>query len=171
MKTLKLDSSYRPIEIITAEEAFGMIYMGRANLVEQYDNKSFTTTTTSYPVPCVISLNRFVKISKSPLRCNKRNVIWRDRNTCQYCRRIFSANDLTLDHVTPKSRGGPKSWDNIVTSCNKCNQIKGNRTPREAGMIPMRVPTRPPIHVFEILSPDDAHPKWKTYLTAYGYDI
>ena len=134
MKTLKLDSSYRPVEIISATDAFGMVYMGRANIIEVYEDICFNSVSGSYPIPCVISLNRFVRLNKSPLRCNKRNVLWRDRNTCQYCRQILPAEKLTLDHVTPKSRGGPKSWDNIVACCHKCNQLKGNRLPQEAGV-------------------------------------
>jgi len=169
MKTLKLDSSYRPVEIVSAEDAFCMVYMDRANIVEAYDDIMFSSTYESYPVPCVISLNRFVKINKSPLKCNKRSILWRDRNTCQYCRKIFSTKDLTLDHVTPKSKGGPRSWQNIVTSCRKCNQKKGNKMPHEAGMIPFISPVAPPIHLFAILSPKDMHPKWKTYLDKYGY--
>mgnify|MGYP003137581097 CR=1 FL=1 len=74
MKTLKLDSSYRPIEIIDAFDAFCMIYMGRANLVEVYDNKFIRSAYQAYPVPCVISLNRYVKVGKITLKCNKRNV-------------------------------------------------------------------------------------------------
>lgn len=169
MKTLKLDSSYRPVEIISAQDAFCMVYMGRANVVESYDDITFDSVNSSYAVPCVISLNRFVKINKSPLKCNKRNILWRDRNTCQYCRKIFNSKELTLDHVTPKSKGGPRSWQNIVACCHKCNQKKGSLMPREANMFPFKTPEAPPIHVFEILSPKDMHPKWNIYLKAYGY--
>ena len=169
MKTLKLDSSYRPVEIISATDAFCMVYMNRANIVETYEGITYDSAYESYPVPCVISLNRFVKINKSPLRCNKRNILWRDRNTCQYCKRVLHADKLTLDHVTPKSKGGPKSWQNIVACCHRCNQKKGNKLPHEVGMFPFKTPTQPPIHVFEILSPKDTHPKWRTYLNAYGY--
>ena len=164
MKTLKLDSSYRPIEIIDAFDAFCMIYMGRANLVEVYDNKFIRSAYQAYPVPCVISLNRYVKVGKITLKCNKRNVFWRDRNTCQYCGNVFLPEKLSLDHVTPRSKGGPKTWENIVTSCNKCNQKKGNRLPHEVGMIPLRIPAPPPPHVFQTVGIKETHHKWFAYL-------
>ena len=171
MKTLKLDSSFRPIEVVSALDAFCMVYMERANIVESYENAVWKSVNQTFSIPCVISLNRFVKRSKTPLACNKTNVLWRDRNMCQYCRKIFSHDNLTLDHVTPKSRGGPKSWDNIVASCRKCNQRKGNRLPHEAGMIPLNTPKAPPLHVFRVLSPCEMHPKWEPYLNAYGYSL
>ena len=85
-KTLKLDSSYRPIQVIDSFDAFCMVWMGRANLVEVYSNKYIRSAHQAFPVPCVIALKRYVKISKITLKCNRRNVFWRDRNTCQYLR-------------------------------------------------------------------------------------
>lgn len=144
-----------------------MVYMGRASLVEAYDGQFLTTVSNSYPTPCVISLHRYVKITNYTLNCNKRNVLWRDRNTCQYCGKVFKDSDLTLDHVTPKSRGGPKTWENIVASCMPCNQRKGNRLPREANMLPITFPKVPPYYIFNTLSDKETHPKWLPYLKAY----
>lgn len=64
--------------------------------------------------------------------------------------------DLTLDHVVPVSRGGLKSWTNIVTACRDCNQRKGGRTPREAEM-PLK--SRP------------AEPKWLTRVEMEGVPV
>jgi len=164
MKALKLDSSYRPIEIIDAREAFCLVFMGRANLVEVYDNKFIRTVYQAYAMPCVISLNRYVKVGKVTLSCNKRNVLWRDRNTCQYCGKVFKTEKLTLDHVTPRSRGGPKTWENIVTCCHKCNQKKGNKLPHESGMVPIRLPEPPSPYVFQTIGIKETHPKWFPYL-------
>jgi 5-methylcytosine-specific restriction endonuclease McrA len=57
-----------------------------------------------------------------------------DKYLCQYCGDQFPHKELTLDHVMPVSRGGPKSWKNLVAACHKCNHKKGNRTPEEANM-------------------------------------
>ena len=62
---------------------------------------------------------------------------------CQYCNKRFAKSNLTLDHVVPKSRGGDKSWNNLVTSCASCNQNKADNTPYEAGMTLLKEPTPP----------------------------
>ena len=167
MNCLKLDSSYRPVGVITAIDAFCMVYMNRASLVEIHDNVYFNSQKESYSVPCVISLHRYVKVGSHTLKCNKKNVLWRDRNTCQYCAKVFKDSELTLDHVTPKSRGGPKTWENLVASCKTCNQKKGSKLPQEAKMFPITFPKVPPYYIFNTLSNKEAHPKWLPYLKAY----
>ena len=168
-RTLKLDSSFRPVQIITTFDAFCMIYMGRANLVEAYDDKYFHSAYEKFPIPSVISLNRFIRRDKLTLKCNRKNVFWRDKNTCQYCGGIFSLDELTLDHVTPRSKGGPKSWENIVTCCRKCNQTKGDKLPFQAGMKPLKQPSQPDRHMFHVLEKNKVHEKWLPYLV--GYEI
>jgi 5-methylcytosine-specific restriction endonuclease McrA len=93
----------------------------------------------TFQVPSIIRLKNYVNIRKtSPIRFSRENIYVRDKYTCQYCLGRHSAKDLTLDHVIPVSKGGKKDWDNIVTACKTCNQIKANRTPNEARM-PLRV--------------------------------
>jgi 5-methylcytosine-specific restriction endonuclease McrA len=70
-------------------------------------------------------------------------VLIRDNYTCQYCGKKFPVRQLTMDHVWPLSRGGRKSWKNIVTACQKCNQKKGCKTPQEAGMRLLNKPQEP----------------------------
>jgi len=123
--TLKLDAAWRPIEIIDGFKGFNMCYTGRANVVLNYSDDFF---------PAVIVLKNYIRKDFMTYSCNRKNVIWRDKNTCQYCAKRFSYNELTMDHIIPKSRGGDKSWTNIVASCRKCNSAKGNKTPQEARM-------------------------------------
>jgi len=167
LKTLKLDSSFRPIDILTVYEAFTMVYTKRANIIEAYDNLYLRSATESHMIPSVISLNRYVKRENLALKCSKKNVFWRDRYTCQYCNNIFPQDLLTLDHVTPRSKGGPKTWDNIVTSCQKCNQLKGNKLPHEVNMFPTRFPRKPADDLFKILVKDNIPSKWLPFLTGY----
>jgi len=167
MQTLKLDSSFRPVQIIDGYDAFSMIYMGRANLVEAYENEYLRSTHEKFPLPCVISLNRYVKVSKITLTCNRKNVFWRDANTCQYCGKIYPIGLLTMDHVTPRCKGGPKTWENIVTSCKKCNQRKGGRLPHEAGMIPLNSPATPSPNIFHTIAREKIHSNWLPYLRGY----
>jgi len=164
MKTLKLDSSYRPIQIIDAYDAFNMIWMRRGNMLESYDNIKFRSTHNEWDIPCVIVINRYVNIHKFTLVCNRKNILWRDRFTCQYCGNIFPHDKLTMDHVTPRSRGGPKTWENIVTSCIKCNQRKGNSTPHEARMVPLCPPKEPSYQLFHTIEKKNIPNKWLPYL-------
>src|SRR5256712_11797390 len=79
---------------------------------------------------------------------SRKNILMRDRYTCQYCHRTLPSGELTLDHVAPRSRGGESAWENLVACCNPCNNRKGSRTPEEAGLDPARQPrpVRPPTH-------------------------
>jgi 5-methylcytosine-specific restriction endonuclease McrA len=58
-------------------------------------------------------------------------------------RSAFATEELTFDHVLPRSRGGAASWENIVTCCITCNAAKADRTPDEARMKLRRRPRRP----------------------------
>tara|TARA_R100000008_G_scaffold86676_1_gene80819 strand:- start:877 stop:1383 length:507 start_codon:yes stop_codon:yes gene_type:complete len=163
MKTLKLDSSYRPISIIDARKALIMYFMGKAEIVE-YSERTIKTVDSTYKLPSVIALKRYVKYYPFSLICNRKNVIWRDRSTCQYCGKHFPEAQLTLDHVTPKSRNGPKSWDNLVAACRKCNQKKGNRTPQESKMFPISKPRKPPSMFFKTIAKGQVLKNWLPYL-------
>ena len=167
MYTLKIDSTYRPISIIDSIDAFSMVWMGRANLVETYDDRYLRSTHTAWPEPCVISVNRFVKFSNFDLGCNRKNVFWRDSYTCQYCAMVLPESRLTLDHVTPRSKGGPKTWNNIVTSCMKCNQKKGNMFPHEVNMMPLKIPKEPNFDIYQIIGRKYIHEKWLPYIQGF----
>lgn len=57
----------------------------------------------------------------------KRNGIFeRDEFRCVYCGEQFPAEELTLDHVQPRVRGGDRSEGNLVTACKACNTLKGH---------------------------------------------
>ncbi len=162
--SLKLDASWRPIEIITSFKAFSMCRSGRANVVEDYDVKAHGTAM----FPAVIVLKSYVRKHEFLLSCTRRNVYSRDDYTCQYCSmKAISKFDLTLDHVLPKSRGGPKTWDNIVSSCHKCNEKKGARTPKEAGMRLLKEPKRPKATFIDFYPIKYVPKEWSPYIYLY----
>jgi DNA-directed RNA polymerase subunit RPC12/RpoP len=76
---------------------------------------------------------------------SRQNIFRRDHNVCQYC---GSKDDLTLDHVMPKSRGGRTTWDNLTTACRRCNSKKGDLTPEEANMPLRSKPFKPSFIMF-----------------------
>ncbi|MNE18010.1 CRISPR-associated endonuclease Cas9 [compost metagenome] len=67
----------------------------------------------------------------------------RDKHLCAYCGNVFAETELTRDHVVPSSRGGPNTWNNCVTSCKRCNNVKGDRTPTEYGKELLYLPYTP----------------------------
>ena len=161
---LKLDSSFKPVQIIDWQKAFSMIFSGRAFLIEIRDGEYIRSAYEEYPVPCVIASKRYIKRGSIQINCNRANVFWRDSHTCLYCNKVFTESSLTLDHVMPKSRGGKKVWENIVTSCHNCNQKKGNRLPHEAGMKLNKQPSRPTAKMFRFCKNGKIHSKWLPYL-------
>ncbi len=91
--------------------------------------------------PSVVSLKSYVKPSRTPA-FTRFNVFLRDRFTCQYC---GDHDDLTFDHVIPRSKGGHTTWDNVVTACSPCNLLKGGHLPHEVQMYPAHKPVRPTV--------------------------
>ncbi len=163
MKSLKLDSSYRPVEIIDAVEALVLCLVGKARAVENY-KKEINSVKESFKLPAVIALNRYVKFRFSYVACNRKNILWRDNYQCQYCANHFEPIKLTVDHVLPRSRGGKNEWENLVAACKKCNQRKGNKTPKECGMKPIREPFKPKADILRTIKKENINPKWENYL-------
>ena len=152
--TLKLDAAWQPLEIIDSFKAFNMCYTNRARAIHQYGDD----------MPAVIVLNKYVRRFSFTLTCNRRNVFWRDKYVCQYCKNTFHHNELTMDHVHPKSRGGDKSWTNIVTCCKVCNLKKRNQTPKEARMPLLRKPHAPRVKMIDLYRNIYIREEWKDFI-------
>ena len=153
--TLKLDAAWQPIEVIDSFKGFNMCFTGRANVVLNYSDNVF---------PAVIVLKSYVRKKFMSYACNRKNVIWRDKNICQYCGNRFIFSELTMDHVIPKSRGGDRSWTNIVACCKKCNNNKSNRTPQEAKMPLIKKPIIPRWDIHILLRDKEMPNEWKDFI-------
>jgi 5-methylcytosine-specific restriction endonuclease McrA len=94
-------------------------------------------------VPRVIRLLSYDLFPRNIVKFNRRNIFLRDENRCQYCGHKYSTQQLSLDHVIPRSQGGQTNWENIVCACLKCNVRKGGRTPYQAGMKLYKKPVKP----------------------------
>jgi 5-methylcytosine-specific restriction endonuclease McrA len=94
-------------------------------------------------IPRVIILIAYDRVPKSQVRFTRANIFARDRNICQYCGKAFIRNELSIDHVIPRSYGGKSLWDNVVCSCFSCNRKKGGQTPKQAGMKLLSPPHKP----------------------------
>lgn len=140
--TLLLNATYEPLTIITWRKAVRLMLLGKAEALESYED-NVRSTTSALPMPAVLRLRQRVTFRRKTIRFCRQNVYMRDRYTCQYCLERKSRNDLTFDHVVPRTRGGRTSWQNIVACCFDCNQRKADRTPEEAGMTLTRPPYAP----------------------------
>ena len=166
VSVLVLNASYEAINICDARRAIKMLVKGIACAEKVYEQK-IHSASTSFRVPSVIRLFRYVHIPHRIVKFSRKNVLLRDRYTCQYCGKHFPTSFLTLDHVEPVSRGGTTSWDNVVTACKKCNSKKANRTPREARMQTTREEYKAPhiIHFLHMNRYSSAYQKeWQEFL-------
>lgn len=139
---LLLNITYEPLRVINWKKAVTLLMLGKVEVLEEYGHEIRSVSFT-IKLPAVVRLLRMVRKPKAPIKFSRQNIYARDRYRCQYCGRRFRSEDLTYDHVIPKSRGGRTRWDNIVTCCVSCNRRKGGRTPVEAGMALVRKPQRP----------------------------
>ena len=164
---LVLNASFEPLHVVTWQRAIQLLFQGKVEVVEESEQEIRTVRIT-IKVPAVLRLLNYVPLSKKKqlIRFSRQNIFLRDHMTCQYCGSVFHKNHLTLDHVVPVVQGGRKHWENIVTACKPCNQVKGGRTPQQAGMKLVRRPKEPQwlpslaIQLGGKLPPD----RWRVYL-------
>lgn len=135
-------------------------------LPEEDDGLSWIKTVSiSIQVPKIIRLLFYENRPAWGVKFNRRNIFARDGNCCQYCGKRFPTSELSLDHVTPRARGGAATWTNIVCACTECNKQKGGRTPEEAGLRLIRrpfVPKHSPIITLKLGS--DKYSSWKQFI-------
>ncbi len=144
-KVLVLNADYSAFSICTVPKAFLLVYLDKAELVTDSAKGMLRTVNKSYPMPSVIRLHHYVSLPFKGVMLSRQNVFRRDGNKCIYC---GGNDDLTLDHVMPKSRGGKTNWDNLVTACRRCNSRKGDQTPEEMGISLPRKPYKPSFIMF-----------------------
>ena len=155
--------SYYPLSLWPWQETIKAVFLNRVDVVSTYD-QIIHSPSFEMRLPSVVALKSYVDQDRSPA-FTRFNLFLRDAFTCQYC---GSHDDLTFDHVTPRSRGGRTTWENIVTACARCNLGKGGRTPREAAMQPRQFPRRPTMH--ELIDrgrrfpPGHLHESWLDFL-------
>lgn len=160
-KVLVLNASYEPLNITSWRRAVVLLLKGKAEQLEHNGKYIYA----ELPLPSVIRLRHYVRVPYKEIPLTRRNILERDRYICQYCN--HKGDQLTLDHVIPRSRGGGDTWENLVAACVRCNVKKGNRTPREAEMNLRSVPRRPhsSLH-FELIkyTQGNLNQEWKKYV-------
>ncbi|NJN27463.1 MAG: HNH endonuclease [Cyclobacteriaceae bacterium] len=160
-KALVLNLDYTPISVCSAQRAFLLVYLNKAELIKSNSGLAFHTIDKSYDMPAVIKINRYVNVPFKGVVLSRENVFKRDGFTCQYC---GTNQDLTLDHLIPKAKGGETKWNNLVTACKKCNSRKGDFNLEEIGMQLAFRPYRPSYIMYLKDLSGANYNEWKPYL-------
>lgn len=189
---LVLNRLWQAVNICSVRRALTLLFEGRAHVVFNTEDGAFQTydfnewrdfsAQAPHPesihaisfkirIPRVILLLVFDRQPKKEVKFTRHNIFERDRSTCQYCGRMFERKDLNLDHVIPRDRGGPTTWENIVCSCIECNTHKANRTPQEAGLHLIRKPKRPKWRPFLQVNIGLQHDSWKHFLDIAYWNV
>jgi len=162
---LVLNATFEPINVTAVRRAMVLMLKGVAQ-AEEVSHAQVHSASRALQVPSVIRLLAYRHIPQQTRALSRKNILLRDRNTCQFCRRMLPASELTLDHVVPRSRGGRSSWENLVACCYQCNNRKGDRTPEEAGLALARRPRPFTLHtsrqLMRLIGNKDE--KWRKYL-------
>jgi 5-methylcytosine-specific restriction endonuclease McrA len=183
---LVLNRHWQPVQICSVRRSLKLLCLGHAQVVQvdgdacyqAHDLGSWIEHSLTAPdaecvhgirvnlrAPMVIVLTLYDRIPRKEVKFTRRNVFLRDKHVCQYCARTFGENELNLDHVVPRDKGGRTTWDNIVTSCVRCNTRKANKMPHEVNMFPLRRPAAPRWRpMFGIREHGGAHDSWAMFL-------
>lgn len=180
---LVLNRHWLAVHVCTVRRAVSLVYQSLARIVtEDYQTYDFESwrelsaaareqelliRTPNYQlcVPKVIVLGRYNNSPPRKVRFNRRNIFLRDDYQCQYCGAHPKRDDLTIDHVIPRSRGGRSTWENVVLACTKCNTKKGDRLLNECGMTPLNKPKRPSwLSTLKIIPGPNERDTWERFV-------
>lgn len=163
---LVLNASYEPLSVVSVRRAIVLLLKDKAEIIEAAESR-IRSAGLSLPMPLVIRLVYFVRLPhRFAIPLTRRTVMLRDNYTCQYCGAQPSKAELTIDHVWPKVRGGPTTWENVVCACKPCNLRKGAKTPAEASMLLRSQPGRPRYLALVMLGHAPAHQVWNKYINS-----
>lgn len=158
--TLVLNRNWQPVGVASVARSLTLVVAERARIVDPANFQQYTwadwarlmpdvdepfvqSVAFRIRVPEVITLAAYDRVPTNSVAFSRRNIFKRDRYTCQFCGEQPGSEELTIDHVLPRSRGGTSTWENCVLACVECNKRKADRTPTEAHMPLRKAPVRP----------------------------
>ncbi|MBL75980.1 MAG: HNH endonuclease [Chloroflexi bacterium] len=158
---LILNQNYEPLNVCNVRRALILMIRDKAQPIELSTEK-INAVSESFAVPSVIRLLSMVRRPVLARKLSRKEVFWRDNFTCQYCGQ--KTYDLTLDHVVPRVLKGPHIWENVVAACVQCNHRKAGRTPLQAKMQLLSIPSTPKANPYDHLMHRVLPPEWNIYL-------
>jgi 5-methylcytosine-specific restriction endonuclease McrA len=188
---LMLNRRWQAIQTTPAANAVALVAKGSATIIDpatcvEYTLESWADVSRAreavgtgmlrspqwrLAVPEVIRLLRYERMGGRGVVFSRRNLFRRDRHTCQYCGGRPGTEELTVDHVLPRSRGGRSEWENCVLACTACNARKADRTPAEAGMRLRQAPRRPHWTSLELVPRGQRRMSWRQFLSRAYWDV
>ncbi len=152
-----------PLSTISWQLAVKAYFLDKIRILESYEDDMIRSANFSMPKPSVVMLKSYHRLPDRA-KFTRRNLFIRDKFTCQYCFDSFSQNELTIDHVLPRSLGGASTWENCVTACKSCNWEKASKLYR-----PEIKPKSPSYHElnhkFKNIPLHVGDLSWKTYIS------
>ena len=191
-RVLVLNRVWQAVNIVGAKRAFSLLFQDHAQVINTADGdfrvmsgeqwimdslenpptkKEVSMKTVRYDlrVPKILLLRNYSALPMKEVKFTRYSIFERDGHTCQYCGKMHREDQLNLDHVIPRDRGGRTTWENIVTSCIRCNSKKANRLPHEAGMRLNHKPGRPKYRPFvSFMVKDRIDDSWQHFLKTVG---
>lgn len=162
-RVLLLNATFEPLTALPLRRAVVLVVCGKAEVVHgDPAGLVLHSSTASLAVPSVIRLSSYVRVPyRGRVPLTRAGLMHRDRYRCAYC----GGRAETIDHVMPRSRGGPHTWTNCVACCAKCNHRKADKLLSELGWRLLIVPTAPRGPHWRLLAGvADADPQWLQYL-------
>ena len=156
-----LNHNYEPLNVCGVRRAVVLLLREKAQPLDSSE-VMIHAASDDFLVPSVIRLLHMVKRPVFSRRLSRREVFWRDGFRCQYCGN--QVRELTLDHVQPRVKNGPHTWENVVTACGACNHRKAGRSPQEAGMRLLKEPAPPKANPYYHLMHRQLPEEWSIYL-------
>jgi 5-methylcytosine-specific restriction endonuclease McrA len=159
-QSLVLNATFEPLCVVSSRRALLLVLDGKAELLAATD-RVYRAERVSIPEPSVVRLGTYVKVPyQARIALNRRAVFARDGHRCQYC----GASAENIDHVIPRSKGGPHAWDNVVAACRPCNTRKRDHMLENSGMKLRRPPVVPRERTWILVASGAIRPDWEPYL-------
>lgn len=184
-KCLVLNKNWSPIGTVSFEKAMNKVFSTyadgtpKARIIEpesyqaltwedwsrlrpKEGEDAFAACETYFRIPEIILLSRYEKLPKKTVQFSRRMLYKRDKMTCQYCGAQPGSEELTVDHIVPRSKGGLTTWENCALACTDCNRKKADKLLSECKMKLLSVPKKPDVskYKFETYKRVDSWQAW-----------
>jgi 5-methylcytosine-specific restriction endonuclease McrA len=188
---LVLNRRWDPIQTTSVKDAIGLVAKGSAFVIDpatfdRHDLISWGEVSKAMKVvgdglirsqhlaivpPEVVVLTEYEGRGERSVVFSRKNIFKRDRYTCQYCGKQPGPEELTIDHVIPRSRGGTSTWENCLLACVECNKRKADKTLEQAGMAPRKTPKKPSWKTLAQVHPKARRESWEQFLGRAYWEV
>ncbi len=166
---LVLNFTYEALNITSFQRAVKLIFSGKAEIVSDRE-RLLCSPTLAMRMPSIIRMLYYIRRPMQRVALTKKNILLRDDHTCQYCG-LRGERMMTVDHVIPRSKGGPSTWENLVCACMRCNNRKNNRSPDHANMSLRRKPRTPKYIPWIQIKRNTLPNEWHKFLFLWNVSI